>query len=62
MGKLKLEKRGFTQEIEIKYDFFKKAALELVEESVDIEKIADMAKEVEFNRIIPFNEIKEKVI
>ena len=62
VGKLKLEKRGFTPEIEIRYDLFTKLALDLVEESVDIEKIADMAKEVEFNRIIPFNEIKDKVI
>lgn len=62
VGKLKLEKRGFTPEIEIRYDLFTKAALDLVEESIDIEKIADMANEVEFNRIIPFDEIKEKVI
>ena len=62
VGKLKLETRGFTPEIEIRYDLFTKAALDLVEESIDIEKIANMASEVEFNRIIPFNEIKDKVI
>ena len=62
IGKVKLEKRGFTPEIEIRYDLFTKAALNLVEESIDVEKIADMASEVKFNRIITFNEIKEKVI
>lgn len=62
VGKLKLKTRGFTPEIEIRYDLFTKAALDLVEESLDINKIADMADEVEFNRIIPFNEIKDKVI
>ena len=62
VGKLKLEKRGFTPEIEIRYDLFTKAALDLVEESLDIDKIAKMAQEVKFNRIIPFEEIKNKVI
>ena len=62
VGKLKLETRGFTPEIEIRYDLFTKAALDLVEESINIEKVANMASEVEFNRIIPFNEIKNKVI
>ncbi len=62
VGKLKLEKRGFTPEIEIRYDLFTKAALDLVEESIDIDKIAKMAQEVKFNRIIPFEEIKNKVI
>jgi len=41
---------------------FTKAALDLVEESLDIDKIAKMAQEVKFNRIIPFEEIKNKVI
>ena len=62
VGKLKLETRGFTPEIEIRYDLFTKAALYLVEESIDIDKIAKMAQEVKFNRIIPFEEIKNKVI
>lgn len=62
VGKLKLETRGFTPEIEIRYDLFTKAALDLVEESIDIDKIAKMAQEVKFNRIIPFEEIKNKVI
>ena len=62
IGKLKLKTRGFTPEIEIRYDLFTKAALDLVEESIDVEEIVDMASEVKFNRIITFNEIKEKVI
>ena len=62
VGKLKLETRGFTPEIEIRYDLFTKAALDLVEESLDIDKIAKMAQEVKFNRIIPFEERKNKVI
>ena len=62
VGKLKLKTRGFTPEIEIRYDLFTKTALDLVEESLDIDKIANMANEVEFNRIISFEEIKNKVI
>ena len=62
VGKLKLKTRGFTPEIEIRYDLFTKAAMNLVEESLDIDAIADMASEVEFNRIMPFEEIKDKVI
>ena len=62
VGKLKLKTRGFTPEIEIRYDLFTKAALDLVEESLDLNKIANMAQEVKFNRIIPFEEIKNKVI
>ena len=62
VGKLKLETRGFTPEIEIRYDLFTKAALDLVEESLDIDKIAKMAHEDKFNRIIPIEEIKDKEI
>ena len=62
VGKLKLKTRGFTPEIEIRYDLFTKAAMDLVEESLDVDAIANMASYVEFNRIIPFNEIKNKVI
>ena len=60
--KLKLKTRGFTPEIEIRYDLFTQAAVNLVEESLNINKIADMACEVKFNRIVSFNEIKDKVI
>ncbi len=60
--KLKIEGRGFTPEVEIRYDLFSKYALECVEENIDINTIASMAKNVNFNRIIPFKEIKNKVI
>lgn len=62
VSKLKIEGRGFTPEVEIRYDLFSKYALECVEENIDINTIASMAKNVNFNRIIPFKEIKNKVI
>ena len=62
VDKLKLKTRGFTPEIEIKYDLFTESALDLVEKSLNIDDIIDMTEEVEFNHILGFNEIKEKVI
>ncbi len=62
VSKLKINGRGFTPEVEIRYDLFSKYALECVEENIDIETIGSMAKNVNFNRIVPFEEIKEKVI
>ncbi|WP_427002960.1 glutamine amidotransferase-related protein [Methanobrevibacter intestini] len=62
VSKLKMKGRGFTPEVEIRYDLFSKYALECVEENIDIETIASMAKNVSFNRIVPFEEIKKKVI
>ncbi len=62
VDKLKLKTRGFTPEIEIRYDLFTKSALDLVEKSLNIDDIIDMTEEVEFNHILGFNEIKEKVI
>ena len=58
LPKLKIGTRGFTPEVEIRYDMFTKCALDLVEENLNIEKIADMAQEVEFNKIYSFEEIK----
>ena len=60
--KLNLKKRGFTPEIEIRYDLFTKEALNLVEKSLNIDDIIDMTEEVKFNRMLNFDEIKEKVI
>lgn len=57
--KLKLEMRGTTPEIEIKYDLFSKTALETVEKNLNIEKIAGMASEIEFNKYLTFEEIKK---
>lgn len=62
VDKLKLKTRGFTPEIEIRYDLFTESALDLVEKSLNIDDIIDMTEEVEFNHILGFNEIKEKVI
>ena len=54
--------RGFIPEVEIRYELFTKYAMDLVEENLDINQILNMAREVEFNKIYSFNEIKEKVI
>ena len=52
----------FIPEVEIRYELFTKYAMDLVEENLDIKQILNMAREVEFNKIYSFNEIKEKVI
>ncbi len=62
VSKLKIKGRGFTPEVEIRYDLFSKYALECVEENINIETIASIAKNVKFNEIVPFEEIKKKVI
>lgn len=54
--------RGFIPEVEIRYELFTKYAMDLVEENLDINQIVNMAREVEFNRIYTYDEIKEKVI
>ena len=54
--------RGFIPEVEIRYELFTKYAMDLVEENLNIDQIINMAREVEFNKIYSFNEIKEKVI
>ena len=54
--------RGFIPEVEIRYDLFSRYAMKLVEENLNIDKIMAMAREVEFDKIYTFEEIKEKVI
>ena len=54
--------RGFIPEVEIRYDLFSRHAMELVEENLNIEEIISMMKEVEFEKIYSFDEIKEMVI
>ena len=54
--------RGFIPEVEIRYELFTGHALDLIEENLDIDKIIGMAREVEFNKIYTFEEIKSKVI
>ena len=54
--------RGFIPEVEIRYDLFTSHAMELVENNLDIDLIISMAREVEFEKIYSFEEIKSKVI
>ena len=54
--------RGFIPEVEIRYELFTGHAMNLIEENLNIEQIIDMAREVEFEKIYSFEEIKGKVI
>ena len=54
--------RGFIPEVEIRYELFTSHALNLIEENLDIDKIINMAREVEFEKIYTFDEIKKVVI
>lgn len=54
--------RGFIPEVEIRYELFTSHAMDLIEENLDIDLIISMAREVEFNKIFTFEEIKNKVI
>ena len=54
--------RGFIPEVEIRYELFTKYAMDLIEENLDINQIIDMAREVEFEKIYSFEEIKGKVL
>lgn len=62
VGKFKMPKRGSTPEIEIRYDLFSQAALETVEKYLDIDKIIDMAEEIEFDRYLEIDEIKSRIM
>lgn len=54
--------RGFIPEVEIRYELFTSHAMDLIENNLDIDLIISMAREVEFNKIYTFDEIKSKVI
>ena len=54
--------RGFIPEVEIRYELFTKYAMDLIEKNLDINQIIDMAREVEFEKIYSFEEIKGKVL
>ena len=54
--------RGFIPEVEIRYELFTSHAMNLIEENLNIEEIISMAREVEFEKIYSFDEIKSKVI
>lgn len=59
LNKEKLNYRGNTPEVEIKYDIFSISALNAIEKNLDIKKIASMSEKVEFNRYLEFEEIKK---
>lgn len=54
--------RGFIPEVEIRYELFTSYAMDLVESNLNIDEIIGMAREVEFDRIHSFDEIKSQVI
>jgi cobyric acid synthase len=54
--------RGFIPEVEIRYELFTSHAMDLVEDNLNIDEIINMAREVEFEKIYSFDEIKSKVI
>lgn len=57
--KQKLEKRGNTPEVEIRYDEFCEAAYKTIEDNLDIDKIIAALKPVNFNNYLTFEEIKK---
>ena len=54
--------RGFIPEVEIRYELFTSHAMNLIENNLNIDEIISMAREVEFNKIYSYEEIKSKVI
>ena len=50
--------RGFIPEVEIRYELFTSHAMNLIEDNLDIDLIIKMAREVEFEKIYSFDEIK----
>ena len=54
--------RGFIPEVEIRYELFTSHAMDLIENNLDVDEIIEMTREVEFNKIYTFDEIKSKVI
>lgn len=54
--------RGFIPEVEIRYELFSHHAMDLIENNLNIDEIIGMAREVEFDKIYSFEEIKSKVV
>ncbi len=54
--------RGFIPEVEIRYELFTSHSMDLIENNLNIDEIIAMAREVEFEKIYTFEEIKSKVI
>ena len=57
--KVKLDKRGFTPEVEIDHDKFGNLAIKTIEENLDVFKIANMSEIPKFNKYLSFKEIKK---
>jgi dethiobiotin synthetase len=58
IGKIKLDERSSTPEVEIKLEEFSQAALNTVEKYLDLEKIVKMADIPHFKGYLSFEEIK----
>ena len=58
--KQKLEKRGNTPEVEIRYDEFCQTAYRTVEENLNVENIIGLAEPVKFKDYLNFEEIKNR--
>ncbi|WP_432645745.1 glutamine amidotransferase-related protein [Methanobrevibacter sp.] len=54
--------RGFIPEVEIRYELFTNHAMDLIENNLNIDEIINMAREVEFEKIYTFDEIKSKIV
>ncbi|WP_298499049.1 AAA family ATPase [uncultured Methanobrevibacter sp.] len=54
--------RGFIPEVEIRYELFTSHAMDLIENNLNIDEIINMAREVEFEKIYSFEEIKSRMI
>ena len=57
-----LEAKYGEDPYETQKDYSLNKLAQIVEENIDINTIASMAKNVNFNRIVPFEEIKNRVI
>lgn len=59
LPKIKMDKRGGTPEVEIKYDDFAAKAYETVEQNLDVDKIISLASQPKFTGYMPLNDIKD---
>jgi len=56
--KIKMDKRSTTPEVEIKLEEFSQAALDTIENHIDLEKIVKMSNIPEFKRYLSYDELK----
>jgi cobyrinic acid a,c-diamide synthase len=59
LPKIKLEERGGTPEVEIRYDLFSILALNTIQKELNIEKIAKMASKPQFNKYLTLKDIEK---